>query len=277
MIKRYFTIANIFLLTAGVFLLVNGFYSIVTAHLDYGALPAFPQTISKEIPSPVSESSPPISNYSAIVERNLFNLASKNATTAKSQRIDVENLKQTDLNLKLWGTVTRQNAVSYAVIEDPKTREQNLYRTGDAIQEAIVKLILRDKIILTVNDHDEVLQLAEYRNYRRSVRRPSRFTRQRRTLRRSHIERAVKNLNKLASQAKFRNHSDGLLITRIRRSSLFRKMGLRNGDIITDIDGRRINSVEDALNLYRNISSANRVTLGLKRRGRPRTIDYVIR
>jgi general secretion pathway protein C len=277
MINRYFAITNIILITTSVYLLVNGFYAMVTARFDYRVMPHSTQTDPMQLSSPVGETRPPLSQYSAIVERNLFNIPSKKETAAQSQKIDVKNLKRTDMKLKLWGTVTRRNAVAYAVIEDPKTRKQNLYRTGDSIQNAIVKMILRDKIILSVNEHDEILQMAEYSNSRRIARRPTRSIRQRRTLRRAQIESAVKHLDNLTTQARIRAHPEGLLISRIRRSSLFRKMGLRNGDIITDIDGRGINSVEDALNLYRNFKSAQRVTLGLKRRGRSRIIDYIIR
>jgi general secretion pathway protein C len=257
--------------------MIDGFYTIFTASLDTRFLTLSFQTNSKQITPPVAESRPPIEQYSTIADRNIFNITSKEESAAQSQKIDTKNLKQTDMKLTLWGTVTLQDAASYAVIEDTKTREQSLYRTGDSIQDAVVKMILRDKIILTVDKRDEILPMAEYRRSRRIARHPTRSIRQRRTLRRTQIESAVKNLNNLAAQAKIRTHPEGLLISRIRRRSLFRKMGLRNGDIITNVDGRRINSVEDALNIYRNFQSADRVTLGLKRRGRSRTIDYIIR
>ena len=76
-------------------------------------------------------------------------------------KVDVESLEETKLNLKLWGTVSGSNDGDYAVIEDVKAREQNLYRAGDAIQTATVKEIHREKVVLTVNGKDEVLQMQE--------------------------------------------------------------------------------------------------------------------
>ena len=61
----------------------------------------------------------------------------------------------------MWGTVTRLDGKAYAVIEDTKTREQNLYRTGDAIQNATVKMILREKVVLTVGEGDEILTMED--------------------------------------------------------------------------------------------------------------------
>ena len=75
----------------------------------------------------------------------------------------IDKIKETNLKLTLWGTVTGQDKRSYAVIEDSKAREQNLYRTGDSIQNAVVKLILREKVVLRVGDRDEILAMEEIR------------------------------------------------------------------------------------------------------------------
>ena len=71
----------------------------------------------------------------------------------------VEGLQQTNLKLKLWGTVTGNKEEAYAVIEESGKRQQNLYRVGDSIQNATVKLILREKIVLSVNGKDEILDI----------------------------------------------------------------------------------------------------------------------
>ncbi|MFW5640437.1 MAG: PDZ domain-containing protein, partial [Thermodesulfobacteriota bacterium] len=70
---------------------------------------------------------------------------------------------------------------------------------------------------------------------------------------------------------------DGLTLTRIRRNSIFRRLGLRNGDIITGVDGEPIESVDDALKFYNNLKSASDVSLEIKRRGRGQKMEYSIR
>jgi general secretion pathway protein C len=69
---------------------------------------------------------------------------------------------------------------------------------------------------------------------------------------------------------------DGLRLTGVRPNSIFYKMGLKSGDIIIGVDGKNIESVDDALKFYQSLRSASRVQLQLKRRGRPKTIDYNI-
>jgi general secretion pathway protein C len=54
-------------------------------------------------------------------------------------------------------------------------------------------------------------------------------------------------------------------------------MGLRNGDIITGVDGSEISSVDDALKLVDGLKSASSLSVQLKRRGRQKNIEYNIR
>jgi len=55
----------------------------------------------------------------------------------------------------------------------------------------------------------------------------------------------------------FKNgQSDGLTLSGIRSDSIFGEMGFRNGDIIVGVDGKDIESVDDALSLYLQQCSA---------------------
>ncbi|MBW1822286.1 MAG: PDZ domain-containing protein, partial [Deltaproteobacteria bacterium] len=160
----------------------------------------------------------------------------------------------------------------------------NLYKVGDAVQNATVKMVFREKVILSVNGQDEVLEIEEIRG-RSSVRRaPLTATKSRRqkiTLKRSQIESSVKNVNELLKQVKIRPHTEngqaaGLMLSSIKRGSIFRRMGLRSGDIITGVNGDSLVSVDDALKIYENMKTSSNMSIEIKRRGRNRTIDYNI-
>ena len=102
------------------------------------------------------------------------------------------------------------------------------------------------------------------------------------TLRRSQIEDAMENINDLMGQVKIRPHFEngvpsGLAVSSIKSKSIFRKMGLRNGDIITGVDGQQIETVDDALKLYENMMSTSSVAVQLKRRGKEKNIEYNIK
>jgi general secretion pathway protein C len=211
--------------------------------------------------------------------------------------LDLEKLKQTDLKLKLWGTVTGQNEGAYAVIEDTKAREQNLYRAGDTIQKAVVKLILREKVVLKVGDNDEILAMEENigrrggsRAGRKDARSSSRTSAKKLPvsraarkikLRGDQIEKAMENLGELMEQATLRPHIEngqaaGISITGIKPNAIFRKMRLRNGDVITGVNGNSIESVEDAVKVVEQLSSGSEIQLQIKRRGREQSLDYSI-
>ena len=157
MTTRYFNIANILLLTLGVFLCVQAFYTLVTPRPDY-AISVITPAARPLSTSAALRSKPPPGDYKAITDRNIFNSGTEEIAP-KAQKFDIEQLKQTDLKLKLWGTVPGQKGRAYAVIEDAKTREQNLYHAGDTIQNALVKLILREKVVLNFDNQDEILAM----------------------------------------------------------------------------------------------------------------------
>jgi general secretion pathway protein C len=289
MINRYFQIANILLITLGVYLCVNAFYTIVVSRLDSGTFSRAPQ--DQVSPAPVERPSPPLTAYKAITKRNIFNTGTAEAASA-AEKIDIEKLKETDLQLKLWGTVIGQNERAYAVIEDTKAREQNLYRAGDTVQTAVVKLILREKVVLSVDERDEILAMEEIKGSRRGTRRIASATSSARKLpvssyprkirlRSQQVEKALENLGQLMEQATLRPHIEngqptGISITGIKPNAIFRRMRLRNGDVITGVNGNSIDSVEDAVKFVEQLSSGSNIQLQLKRRGRDLTLDYTI-
>lgn len=289
--KRYFTIANIVLIALGSYFSVNAFYKVATASYDY-ALPA--SVATKQVVSSKDATTHPLSYYKAVTERNLFNTKTK--TGQQPKKLDIEALKPTDLKLKLFGTVTGDEKKAYAVIEETQKRRQNLYRIGDTIQNASIKMILREKVVLRVDGKDEILGIEEVPGGSRASGRPSsvanRRSKKRRTTKRSRTEdsqnlrldrsrlrSAVANINNLMKNVTIRPHfkdgkPDGFRISGVRPSSFFNDMGLKSGDIITGVDGKKIESVDDAFKLYQNLQSSSNVELQIKRKGQEKTINY---
>lgn len=285
-------IVNVLLITAGVYLGVSAVYTISGNWLSPAAMP---QALPGKVPLKQKDDHPPLSHYDSITKRNLFNTRPDAvAGPAPAKAINIDNLKETDLKLKLWGTVTGEGRRAYAVIEDTKTRQQNLYRIGDSIQDATLKLILRQKVVLSVNDRDEVLGMEEAGAAKRGGSSPRVAQKRASTprlpvspnprqliLKGDQIENALENLDQLMEQARIRPHIEegkpsGISITGIKPNTVFRKMRLRNGDIITGVNGTPIESVEDAMQIFGDLSSAPEVQLEIKRRGRKRVLNYKI-
>ncbi|MGD8898714.1 MAG: type II secretion system protein GspC [Desulfobacterales bacterium] len=292
--KKTFMIINMLLIAAGLYFGISAFYTLGGAWLGGDSVETPAGRPSKATVKPRAEQRSP-SAYGAIARRNLFNTNPQGA--APVQKINVDDLKETDLKLKLWGTVAGKERGAYAVIEDTKTREQNLYRTGDTIQNATVKMILRQKVVLNVDGRDEILGMEEIGSSRGRRGGPSprvaaqqddepprlpvsSYPRQL-TLKSDQIQGALENLDQLMEQARIRPHIEegqpaGISITGIKPNTIFRRMRLRNGDIITGVNGAPVESVEDAMRIFGDLSSASEVQLEIKRRGRERTLNYKI-
>jgi general secretion pathway protein C len=288
-IKRYLIFLNLLFIAAAVYFGVKIFYGTTTAGFDGSSVG---RADSRANAASARRTAYPFSHYGSIIERNLFN--TRKEALEDVEKVDVGSLEQTELKLKLLGTVTGDENSAYAVIEDEKMKQQNLFKVGDEIQSATLKMILREKVILSVNGRDEVLDIekinsnASGRSRANRTRAPSRASRptataqtQRINLKRSVLDEASGNMNQLMKDVSIQPHFEdgkagGLRLSRVNRDSVFRKMGLRRGDIITGVDGKAIESVEDALSLYDSLKSATNVKIEIKRRGKPRTLDYNI-
>jgi general secretion pathway protein C len=289
--KALFTIINLLCITAAAYFAVDGVYGYISARL------ASQPTSAQQPVYRVNDTNPsqqPLSAYMAILDRNLFNTRTAAESKNDNEKVDVASLEQTKLDLKLWGTVSGSKDGDYAVIEDVKAHEQDLYRTGDTIQTATVKEIFREKVVLTVDGKDEVLQMQDLDTGKSTAGSnrlaagegapfPARTTRaQRISLRRSYIDQSMTDVASLMTQVKIQPHmengvSAGLSLSSIKPNSIFRRMGLRNGDVITGVDGNEISTVDDALRLVDNLRSSSNLSVQLKRRGRDKTIEYRIR
>lgn len=277
--KKIVSLANLALLTLIAGLSVECFYSFIDNRYSRTALlPETPAPMASEVTTEYR----PLSTYQPIVRRDLFKTKGKAATPAVLSE-PTENLEVTELNIRLWGTATGRGDADYAVIEaatPDRRRAQQLYRQGDTVAAATIEKILPDKVILDQNGTRRVLLLEVFksagrRSYRqRRVRTPSVM---RRTISRKTLENAVGNVNQLLSQARIIPAGKGMRITAIKPRSLFRRMGLRNGDVITGVNNRLLRSMDDAMSLYQNLKTGQSVSIQLLRRGRPQTIQYRVR
>jgi general secretion pathway protein C len=289
MAKLYSTIFNLVALFVAIYIGVDLFYRVMGAQLRY--------VDTHEIviaPGPRTRNNrmPPLKDFRVVLDRNIF--GSEDKATEGIKPTDIEALEPTSLKLALLGTVagTQQSAV--AVIEETDKRKQGLYRVGDSVQDAIVKIILRGKVVLRVGDKDEILTMEESSSRRASSeeeatssrrgRRPSGASRRGAsiTVRRSDVQDALKNINTLLSQVRIRPHfkdgkADGLALSNIKGDSIFAKLGLRDGDIVQGVNDRPIRSPDDIVSFYSKLTSASSISLQINRRGQGRTINYRIR
>ena len=284
MVKRILSFLNLILITFLLYLGVNVFYKILAAALE---APAVLAPFHESTAAVSAEISPVFDHYQSIIQRNLFNIDT--GAKQKPEKLAIETLTQTDLKVKLWGTVTGNDGRPFAVIEESREKKQNLYREGDKIQDAVVKMILREKVVLRVNGKDEILKMEKVKSKgakpvagaRRVARAPTAPLEQKIILKRSDLEKAMKDSGSLDKEVRIRPHftngiPDGLLITGIKPRSIFRKTGIRNGDILTEINDEEVQTQDDALKFYQDLVESDGGTIQIKRRGRVQTIKYTV-
>lgn len=95
------------------------------------------------------------------------------------------------------------------------------------------------------------------------------------------VDKALSNLSSLATQARIvpafeGGEPVGFKLFSIRPNSLYSKIGIQNGDVITRINGYEINSPDKALEVYQKLKDSKSINVDLKRRGKPLTLEYGI-
>jgi len=276
----YHILFNLAALSALSYLGVDMFYRVLTFQL---ADIRGSETAEVEIPEKTHRQRPPLRDFDVIVNRNIFGSAettSGDGKTPKIQKEDIEALQPTSLKIALLGTVTGPEENARAVIEDSGRKTQGLYRVGDPIQNAVVQKIVRGKVVLGVGDKLEVLSMdtpksgpgkpasAESTPRRDTV-----------TLARSDIHESLQNINELLTQARIRPYlkdgkPDGFILSYIKPDSFFTQLGLQLGDIVKSINGKPINTPEDAFSFYKAVESGDPLSMEILRGGQPRTINY---
>jgi len=293
MTRLYYTIFNLIAFSLIIYTGVDIFYTIARARVSQVKTNDIE---AQQIPDTEQSEKSPLSNFQTITDRNLFGSLEKDLEVIMPE--EIEDIEPTSLRVKLLGTVSGDRQNARAVIAEKRGRKQGLYKIGDSIQDAVIKTILRNKVILRVGDKDELLTMEEpsssketkgspfSRQSRRdtSLRLPRKSTRGVSTIvvNASDIQESLEDIDNILSDARIQPHfqdgkTNGLKLSRIKRGSIFSKLGLRNGDIIHEINNESLNSPDDIISLYGDLISGNHVSLNITRRGRQKTLKYILR
>jgi general secretion pathway protein C len=73
------------------------------------------------------------------------------------------------------------------------------------------------------------------------------------------------------------NPDGGFLVRQIQPGSLYEKLGLKTGDVIKNVNGQALTSMDDVMRLYQQFGSAQRVLVEVQRQGRSETLYYDMR
>jgi general secretion pathway protein C len=282
-----------------------GFQAVQTiqfARLEVDAVAASdPAGVRPASPSPASIR--PLSDYQVIWQRNLFNITLSKESDKKDE-ISLEKiaLAKKDLGLELVGTVVADDPkLSRAIIDNRKTREQEAYREGDSAGKVKIKKILRNNVVITTSEGDELLTVEIRESAKRSASskpsksigsrpsasqqtprsRPSKASTRSIKLDRDEVEASLSDIEALEEKVRLTpymqgNQPSGFRISNIPADSILRKMGLRSRDVIVGVDDDEITSPDQASGFFEKLAAGGDVTIKVKRRRRTRQINLSI-
>lgn len=215
-----------------------------------------------------------------VTHRNLFKVEVNGKHKNAPEPVNL-NLEKTSLKLTLWGTVTGgKKQDGWAVIKDMKTKQQELYRVNDKIQGATIKAILRNKVVLTVNGKDQILEVnadpspSQNRKRGLSDRNPKHPRHD--ISNRQGMPDAVSQSNQLFKTRPYvRNgEASGVMIYSIKKNSVAQLLGLRNGDIIQAVDDVEIQDIQDLEDFDDSVGDHSDITISILRRGKSKELVF---
>jgi general secretion pathway protein C len=221
--------------------------------------------------------------YRVIPERNLFRTTTVTVADKQGGTVPQQDI---ELLFDIKGTVAGEGKFGFAIIEEKGTRKQRLVKTGDVVAGAKVIRIKRNAVDVLVEDRERTLKIVETKE---APFLPPQQGGMASTgpppppgsivLNRSEIQEAMEDMGNMLSQAQIRPYfnagvPDGFIVTSIRSGSLYQRMGIATGDIIQEVNNRKIQTADDVMGLLNTIKSGASLSLGIKRRGKSETMNY---
>ncbi|MEB2345648.1 MAG: PDZ domain-containing protein [Deltaproteobacteria bacterium] len=243
------------------------------------------------------------SDRKTILDRNLFQVSTllPDEPVAAEPIGEDEELAATRLPLKLLGTVASNDPkAAWAAVEETTKRERLVVRPQDRLlDKATVVRIERRRIVLENEGRREELALDEesagagplvraraaarevpaVADLRDRIQQTGDSSFQ---VQRGQVEEAMRNPAELFSQArilpKYENgQMTGVQLNSIQPGSLFEEIGIRDGDVITEVNGIVVSSPQDSAALLRELTESNVFEVSVQGAdGQPRTLSYTV-
>ena len=247
-----------------------------------------------------------------IVRRNLFDSANalagkKDEPAGEPSADDGEVDKASDIAATLIATSVASDPIWSTALVSTDDDGVNVYRIEEQLLDGVIKEIHRPtgerpaRIILLRNGSLEYLEAGgkkkkKSKATKKSDDKPKKSTNRRGkrdwgiekvgeneySVPRDDVDWALNNLDKMSREARVvPNFSDGktngFKVFAIRRNSALRKMGLKNNDVLTGVNGHDLSNTEKALEIYGKLQSETSFSLEVLRNGEPVTIEYGIK
>ncbi|HOU04999.1 MAG TPA: PDZ domain-containing protein [Smithellaceae bacterium] len=216
-------------------------------------------------------------DYGVITERNIFQTTLKE-TSDQRGGFFVQGEEIAEFDLK--GTIAGTDSFGFIIIEERNSKKQRLYRIGDMIGTARVVSISRNTATINREGRDITLKIKhtpEAPLLSRSAREKIRSSQI--SVEKKEVTKRLEDLKIAMNDAQVRSYfvggaQQGYIISNIKPNSIYQKLGLQNGDIIIDVNNKRMQNIDDLLELVNLMQAGQNIVLNLKRNGKDERINY---
>ena len=284
--KRFFKVLTplrIFLIALVVFI---GVYVLRTMNTTRNTPEANPEAHLHDANQITSSQS--LDKYRAIWKRNLFGVSPKKKPAVHPKVVVPETIKveEEDLGLRLVGTVVSDTPQeSVAIIYSSASQSQLFYYEGDKANGVKVKRILRNSIIISTRNGDKRLAVETDEKPPPPSTTPasdSVFTVAEKIelgqdvtaikLKREDVDSELADIDKVLQEIStlpymLDNQPVGIRLSRLPTDCILRKMGLRLGDVIVNVNGDPITDPQQCEDFLRTLTQERDVSIHVKRNG----------
>ena len=284
-VKKYFWITHLIFLAVAAYLSANSAAAILHRKLD-----VVPQVDVTRIAPPTESSARAVAYYQAVLERNLFD-----STATPSADAEDDDGEPASIDVQLVGTVSAiPMEASLAILQNKANNEVDVYRVGRHVGNAELIRVGRGYAVLLRNGREERLVLPDQGKAgetKTAQGGPPAGTvapgivnkgDNRYEVNQDVINGAMGDMNTLMTDARIVPHmkdgkTDGFKIFNIKSDSLYRKIGLTNGDVIHRVNGMDLTGPEQGLQVFETLRNERNITIDVTRRGTRQTLNYAIR
>jgi general secretion pathway protein C len=217
--------------------------------------------------------------YRIIPERNLFGTTTSIVADKQAVAVQQRSIEQL---IELKGTVAGEGKYGFAIVEEKGTQRQQLVKSGDILLGAKVVRVRRNAVDFLVGDQVLTLKMVEARE--EQILPPAQATTPvlpsgATILSRTEIDKELQDMGSLLRKALVRPYfnegvPDGFIVSNIRLGSLYQKMGIMDGDIIQEVNNRKIQTADDVMGLLSTIKSGSSLSVTVNRRGSKETLQF---
>jgi len=264
-----------------------------------GSIPVEIYSSSFEETTPVSvKKVSPLDSYAPVWESNIFNPPGAAVGTEVMPEVseaveeEVKNIPLSSLKYKLVGTVVGLPENSFAIVNHLDKKEQSLYRIGGKLDSAEIVKIDRNRVILNNAGREEMLEVEfdekvlAAKGSGKSVSQPAgaikKVSANKFILDKGEVEKLSGDISQFMTQVRIvpnmlKGKSLGYKLMNIKKGSLVETVGLRNGDVVREVNGKAIDKPEQAFLAYQQLIKGAGFTLDVDRNGKRETIYYEIK